>query len=727
MALAACAKPQLGPPDLSGNDDGGRNIDLAGADLLQPETHDLGLCGNCDDGVACTIDTCLPTAMCNHAPDHSKCGDRQLCTATGCVGVETTKMCAFCNTDADCGTDETCVPLETGDAGTKLFCLPHCATGAGCPKGFVCDTMKSRCVPDSDSGLCCYDGDGDSHGVGAGCLGTDCDDSDPNVYPGHAESCDGKDNNCDGNIDEGYLCGGPTCAALGTTNTFSGTAIPACTAGTCAMPTSAYCGNYTCQAISTPVAGNACRTACSGIDDTACIASAYCDGAACDAQLQDGGACTRDRMCVSGHCQNGHCCQSGDCCNIAADCPAGAYSTAAACDAPPTSCQGHRDDPTCNAQKQCAKLHVDDDSACGASISIDCTPLAPEACTGMATQTPLACPTHCSNDNQCVATAYCNGTNCVARQPDGGACTMDDQCLQGHHCLNGFCCNASTGACCATAASCPASYGAAAVCDSPLTSCQGHRIDKTCTSSICGSTSVADDSACTSAVTMSCGTYNPVTCNGLATQSPLLCPASCSNDNQCVQPADHCLNSTCQPWVDNGGACSTPSQCRSGFCVAGACCSVACNSTTCDTCGGGACMPFADPLEDGNTCLDSLPDLGTGAFTASVMAYLQSASDTEDWYQFYATDASNSCTGFINVQLTVPSGVDYDVYLYFTADGSCGGANLLVAGLSSSGNENVTFNESCSVSDEGWYLVRVVRYSGQSCTMPYTLTVNARL
>ncbi len=36
--------------------------------------------------------------------------------------------------------------------------------------------------------------------------GNDCDDNDPKVYPGHVELCNGKDDNCNGQIDEGELC-----------------------------------------------------------------------------------------------------------------------------------------------------------------------------------------------------------------------------------------------------------------------------------------------------------------------------------------------------------------------------------------------------------------------------------------------------------------------------------------------------------------------------------------
>jgi len=54
----------------------------------------------------------------------------------------------------------------------------------------------------------CTDSDNDGFSVEGDCCGTvDCDDSDPDVYPGATEKCDDvKDNNCDGSINEGCDC-----------------------------------------------------------------------------------------------------------------------------------------------------------------------------------------------------------------------------------------------------------------------------------------------------------------------------------------------------------------------------------------------------------------------------------------------------------------------------------------------------------------------------------------
>jgi|GEM_PF-2771587 len=111
------------------------------------------------------------------------------------------------------GEDLTCVPrTEDNEAG----CRPCSITPEGtCLAGSVCvvtspDKTDGLCVPEDEVPRCHdYDGDGFYSawpGYEDRCGFTkdnprDCDDNDPNVYPGAVEYCDGKDNNCDGCVD----------------------------------------------------------------------------------------------------------------------------------------------------------------------------------------------------------------------------------------------------------------------------------------------------------------------------------------------------------------------------------------------------------------------------------------------------------------------------------------------------------------------------------------------
>ena len=100
-----------------------------------------------------------------------------------CVRVGNGTYCAEdCSQDGFCPDGYECVDIPGGgDAGPRGR---QCVPAGGAP-----------CLP-------CTDADGDGYGEGGDCLGFDCNDADPTVYAGAPELCDGLDNDCNSTADD---------------------------------------------------------------------------------------------------------------------------------------------------------------------------------------------------------------------------------------------------------------------------------------------------------------------------------------------------------------------------------------------------------------------------------------------------------------------------------------------------------------------------------------------
>ncbi len=126
-----------------------------------------GTCGNCNDGSVCTLDHCSSVGTCFHVPSGLK-GAAEVCN----------------------GVDDDCDGLvdEVGAGGCTPFFLDEDGDGFGVGEP-VC-----LCSPNSPH-----------EALQAG----DCDDWDGAVFPGQPEACNGKDDDCDGEVESADACAGP--------------------------------------------------------------------------------------------------------------------------------------------------------------------------------------------------------------------------------------------------------------------------------------------------------------------------------------------------------------------------------------------------------------------------------------------------------------------------------------------------------------------------------------
>ncbi|MBN1653357.1 MAG: hypothetical protein JXA30_06225 [Deltaproteobacteria bacterium] len=103
---------------------------------------------------------------------------------------------ALCSGDSECSDGLFCNGIEFCKPGAKGADERGCvkADSGSCSEGMSCDEKAKKCTACADNA----DVDGDNH-KSISCGGDDCDDNDPNRYPGNAEVCDDNDHDEDCN------------------------------------------------------------------------------------------------------------------------------------------------------------------------------------------------------------------------------------------------------------------------------------------------------------------------------------------------------------------------------------------------------------------------------------------------------------------------------------------------------------------------------------------------
>ncbi len=176
--------------------------------------------GNCDSGTCVVVSCEAGFEDCNHqaadgceaqlASDPANCGQcGNACSFDHATAKCANSVCAidFCDQFfGDCDSD------PANGCETSLASKDHCGR---------CDVQCTRienCIKQGLNYKCsstCADVDQDTF-ADADCGGDDCDDTDASIKPDAVETCNGKDDNCNGAIDEGFDQDGDAYTSCGT-------------------------------------------------------------------------------------------------------------------------------------------------------------------------------------------------------------------------------------------------------------------------------------------------------------------------------------------------------------------------------------------------------------------------------------------------------------------------------------------------------------------------------
>ncbi|HLL05619.1 MAG TPA: choice-of-anchor A family protein [Myxococcaceae bacterium] len=467
-----------------------------------------------------------------------------------------------------------------------------------------------------------------------------------------AEACNAEDDNCNGQVDEGFEC--------------TGSGSRSCTAWCGAEGTqrcdAATCGYEVCTSAS------CCRA------DADCAAGSYCESSLCTPQLGNGASCTTSNQCATGQCVDGVCCDTacdGECdaCNLT-----GNLGT---CSPAPSTVQCRGAGGECDVAEFCTGSSAQCPADAKKPATTECRGPAgvcdvAERCTGSSNDCPA--DGYASNTTQCRALGgecdvveFCTGggsdcpadgyaSNTTLCRASAGECDVEESCTgAGASCpVDGFQsagtqCTGDTNVCtfdvCNGAGSCghptmPAetscdtSHGAWGSCGGFSDYCDTTGTQsRTVTASTCGTgtcspsststetqecTRMAPDTTCAAPVYGEWGacSYGD-TCAQLGTQTRTvirsayscatgLCVESTSTETQdCTRNTDGVL---CRP----AGVCDLAERCAGGSCPAdgkmpaGDTCDDNNAGTTGDRCdGAGVCTGCGDGARNGSeTCDD---------------------------------------------------------------------------------------------------------------------------
>ena len=396
-----------------------------GTETCDPETGCVdGTPVACDDGNPCTHDACVDGA-CSFGPaDGVPCDDGDPCTADDtcaeglCLGAPVT-----CDDGDACNGEETC-SADTGDCldGAAI----SCDDGDACTID-TCDTASGACmsVPmDCDPGYQCAGGvceiiDHDSDGFSAA---QDCDDQDASVNPGAAEACNGKDDDCDGEIDGHDATG---CTVYYEDNDWDnyGIASGFCACGPEGTTHALVTGD--CDDNDGQVNPGAPET-CNGRDDD-------CDGQTDEMVCECGsdGDCNDNTPCTTDVCNEGSCQFSpadGAGCDDADPCSEGDTCSGGMCVGTPMACD---DGDPCNGMEICNPAQ----GACMTGVPVSCDD--GDACNGLETCDPSTGDCQGGTAVVCDDADPCTQDNC---DPYSGQCFHPPViCPPGEACADGVC------------------------------------------------------------------------------------------------------------------------------------------------------------------------------------------------------------------------------------------------------------------------------------------------